>query len=58
MAGFGSGFNFGFFSGGIAPEPATYTEYFVSDGIGGFEQAYDSAAADQMSRPWLKFLSP
>jgi len=30
--------------GGIAPEPATYTEYFVSDGIGGFEQAYDSAA--------------
>jgi hypothetical protein len=27
--------------GGEPPVPPTYTEYYVSDGIGGFEQAND-----------------
>lgn len=26
---------------GVETAPATFTEYFVSDGIGGFEQAND-----------------
>lgn len=29
---------------GLITVPVTYTEYFVSDGVGGFEQAYDSEA--------------